>query len=155
MDIHHALGDLIDHVVIIVKENHTFDNYLGTFPGATGDGNLKQARNPPPDDPDHRHQAWEMRVSDAIHKVQYKEADIPTYFALARQYTLCDHYFSEVAGPSTPNHLMLICADAPIINNPHHHYRPSPTDSYDLRSMPMALERAGMTWANDGGYASH
>src|SRR5262249_24291611 len=24
----------IDHVFIIVKENHTFDNYFGTFPGA-------------------------------------------------------------------------------------------------------------------------
>ena len=26
----------IEHVVIIVKENHTFDNYFGTFPGAAG-----------------------------------------------------------------------------------------------------------------------
>ncbi len=30
-----ALG-LVQHVVIIVKENHTFDNYFGTFPGANG-----------------------------------------------------------------------------------------------------------------------
>jgi phospholipase C len=89
------------------------------------------------------------------HKVQYSKDDIPVYFALAEQYTLCDKYFSEVAGPSTPNHLMLICADAPIINNPHNHYRPSPTDAYDLRSFPMALEQAGLTWANYGGYAFH
>jgi phospholipase C len=68
---------------------------------------------------------------------------------------MCDNYFSEVAGPSTPNHLMLICADAPIINNPHNHYRPSPTDSFDLRSLPLALEKAGLTWANYGGYAFH
>jgi phospholipase C len=26
----------IAHVIIIVKENHTFDNYFGTFPGAEG-----------------------------------------------------------------------------------------------------------------------
>ena len=26
----------IHHVVIIVKENHTFDNYFGTYPGADG-----------------------------------------------------------------------------------------------------------------------
>ena len=26
----------IEHVVIIVKENHSFDNYFGTFPGANG-----------------------------------------------------------------------------------------------------------------------
>lgn len=27
------MADPIEHVVIIVKENHTFDNYFGTFPG--------------------------------------------------------------------------------------------------------------------------
>ena len=148
------LGHLVDHIIIIVKENHTFDNYFGRFPGVEGI-KIDHAANPPPDDPNHRHEKWEQRAGDTKHKVQYFKTDIPGYFALARQYTLCDHYFSEVAGPSTPNHLMLICADAPIINNPHHHYRPSPQDTYDLRSMPMALESAGMTWANYGGYAFH
>jgi phospholipase C len=148
------LAGQIDHVVIIVKENHSFDNYFGTFPGAEGI-KLPPAKNPPPDDPIHRHEKWEQRATDTVHQVQYVEADIPSYFALARQYTLCDHYFSEVAGPSTPNHLMLICADAPIINNPHNHYRPSPQDNYDLRSLPLALERAGKTWANYGGYPFH
>src|SRR5262249_1352465 len=76
-------------------------------------------------------------------------------FDLARQYTLCDNYFSEVAGPSTPNHLMLICADAPIINNPRHHYRPRPGDGYRLSSLPIALEQKGLTWGNYGGYAFH
>jgi len=155
MAIHHALGDLVDHVVIIVKENHTLDNYFGTFPKAEGDAHLKHAANPPPDDPDHKHQTWEARASDQVHKVQYKEEDIPPYFALARQYTLCDHHFSEIAGPSTPNHLMLICADSPVINNPHHHYRPTPSDVYNLKSLPAALEHAGIKWGNYGGYAFH
>src|SRR5438876_2899966 len=97
-----------------------------------------------------------MLFSDAVHKVQYKEEDIPPYFALARQYTLCDHYFSEVAGPSTPNHLVLICADSPVINNPHHPYRPSPTDMYYLSaSLPTGLEQGGLTWGNYGGYPFH
>ncbi len=96
-----------------------------------------------------------MLFSDAVHKVQYKEEDIPPYFALARQYTLCDHYFSEIAGPSTPNHLILICADSPVINNPHHHYRPTPGDVYNLKSLPAALEHAGTRWGNYGGYAFH
>jgi phospholipase C len=26
----------IAHVVLIIKENHAFDNYFGTFPGANG-----------------------------------------------------------------------------------------------------------------------
>ncbi len=144
----------IEHVVIIVKENHAFDTYFGTFPGANG-VTLAPASNPPPDDPDHRHQAWMARANDPNHRVQYREQDIPVYFAYARQFTLCDNYFSEVAGPSTPNHLMLICADAPMINNPLHHYRPRPSEAYTLHSLPLALERAGLTWGNYGGYAFH
>jgi phospholipase C len=148
-----SLAALIDHVVIIVKENHTYDNYFGTFPNSEGDNQLAHAQNPPPSDPDHRHQAWEARANDQTHMVQYNQNDIPTYFALAEQYTICDHYFSEVAGPSTPNHLMLIAADAPIIDNPKNMYHPTPGDAYDLHSLPMALEKAGLTWGNYGGYA--
>jgi len=44
----------IEHVVIIVKENHTFDNYFGTLPGADGQ-QLAAAPNPPPVDPPHDH----------------------------------------------------------------------------------------------------
>ncbi len=144
----------IEHVVIIVKENHTFDNYFGTFPGANGI-KLEHAPNPPNADPDHKHQTWMKRSADDIHKLQYKKEDIPAYFEYAQQFTLCDHYFSEVAGPSTPNHLMLICADAPIINNPHNHYRPQPSDNYKLPSLPISLEKAGLSWGNYGGYAFH
>jgi phospholipase C len=31
-----AMNSQLRHIVIIVKENHTFDNYFGTFPGAHG-----------------------------------------------------------------------------------------------------------------------
>ncbi len=150
-----TLSPMVDHVVIIVKENHTYDNYFGTFPNSEGDNQLGRAQDPPPDDPNHRHETWMVRAADQVHRVQYSEDNIPTYFALARQFTLCDHYFSEVAGPSTPNHLMLIAADSPVINNPHNHYRPSPSDVYDLQSLPGALEKAGLTWDNYGGYAFH
>src|SRR3981081_1699679 len=146
------LTNRIDHVVIIVKENHTFDNYFGTFPGANG-VQLEHAQNPPSGDPDHKHETWEQRANETRYRVQYAENDIPGYFALARQYTLCDNYYSEVAGPSTPNHLMLICADAPLINNPANNYRPSPGQAYKLNSLPRALEKAGLTWGNYGGYA--
>ena len=92
-------------------------------------------------------------ASDQTPRVQYGEADIPGYFELAQRSTLCYRYFSEVAGPSTPNHLMLICAEAPVIDNPRHHYRPTPADVYKLTSLPIALEQHGHTWANYGGYA--
>ena len=47
----------IQHVVVIVKENHTFDNYFGSFPGAEGTTTcqLKTARTfPCPRAPDKR-----------------------------------------------------------------------------------------------------
>ena len=50
---------------------------------------------------------------------------------------------------------MLICADAPVINNPRHHYRPQPADQYDLPSLPIALEKKDLTWGNYGRYAFH
>ena len=148
-----ALGPLVDHVVIIVKENHTYDNYFGTFPNSAGDNQLGKALNPPAVDPDHRHQAWMNRGTEQRYRVQYSETDIPDYFSLARQYTLCDHFFSEVAGPSTPSHLMLITGDSPVINNPP--FSTTPKTLYDLKSFPLALQKAGLTWGNYGGYAFH
>jgi phospholipase C len=32
-----SLSPLVDDVVIIIKENHTYDNYFGTFPHSEGD----------------------------------------------------------------------------------------------------------------------
>jgi phospholipase C len=42
----------IEHVVVVVKENHTFDNYFGSFPGADGVDQILTADGwiaPPPD----------------------------------------------------------------------------------------------------------
>ncbi len=47
-------GGPIEHVVIVVKGNHTFDNYFGTFPGANGVV-LAQAPDPITPDPPHSH----------------------------------------------------------------------------------------------------
>ena len=135
----------INHVVILFKENHAFDNYFGTFPGANG-ATMAHWPNPPPHDPNHTHKGWLNRATGAVRQ-QFVESDIPTYFAYARQFTLCDNYFTDVTGPSTPNHLMVITADSPIIDNPHGN------PVYDLPSLPASLDAAGLTWGNYGGYA--
>jgi len=141
----------IEHVVIIVKENHCFDNYFGTFPGANG-SQVARSPNPPPQDPNHEHGAWLTRKTTAV-RAQFVEADIPAYFAYARQFTLCDNYFTDVAGPSTPNHLMLIAGDSPVIANPRN-YRLGPgVPPFSLPSLPQSLEAKGRSWGNYGGYA--
>jgi phospholipase C len=140
----------IEHVVIIVKENHSFDNYFGTFPGANG-VTLPPAPDPPAHDPAHDHAAWLNRAKTAV-QLQYKETNIPGYFALARQFTLCDNYFTEVASQSAPNHLMLISAGAPIIDDPSQSRTYQPQPPYDLPSLPASLAKAGLTW---GAYGPH
>lgn len=145
-----AFAQPIEHVVIILKENHTFDNYFGTFPGADGDAALAHASDPPLVDPRHTHAAWLNRAATAV-RDQYHEADIPDYFAYARQFTLCDTYFSSVAGPSTPNHLMLVAAASPVIDNPGVSLHPSgPVPVYDLDSLPAQLNQTGLSWRSYG-----
>lgn len=137
----------IQHVVLIIKENHTFDNYFGTFPGANG-ATLAHSPNPPTQTPSNNHKAWLDRATTAIRE-QYLESDIPTYFAYGRQFTLCDNYLTDVASQSTPNHLMLIAADSPVIDN----IPSSSSQTFNIPSLPASLDQAGLSWSNYGGYA--
>jgi phospholipase C len=138
----------INHVVIIVKENHTFDNYFGTFPGANGVA-LARATDPQVPDPPHDHHAWLHRNDAAPHgalRLQYVKGDMPAYWALAQQYTLCDQYFTEIASQSEPNHLVLITGGSPLIDNSSAHLNYQPQPPYDVNSLPSALKAAGYEW---------
>jgi len=129
----------IKHVVIVVKENHTFDNYFGSFPNADGISQITIANgtviSPPhapqnmPRDLCHDHpcaltdwaggamNGWEQ-VADASDNndylvyAQYQEADIPNYWQYARTFTLGDRFFANALAPSFPGHLFTIAAQA-------------------------------------------
>src|SRR5215469_15991340 len=82
----------IQHVVIILQENHSFDNMLGRFPGANG-VTLPRASNPLRSDYDHSGPAslaamdgGKMDEFPEQSYVQYTQADIPTYWAYAQQF---------------------------------------------------------------------
>ena len=132
-------GFPIDHVVVIVKENHTFDNYFGSFPGAEGtstfvrsDGGVGTCGHAPLSttrDLNHGHGAgltdwnggamngWDLVQGSSVNGddlayAQYRESDIPNYWAYARTYTLADHFFSGMIGPSFPGHTMVLAAQA-------------------------------------------
>src|SRR5215470_6564204 len=132
------IGNPIKHVVVIVKENHTFDNYFGTFPNAEGTTkaltkrgmiDCPHAPDSTPRDLDHHHSAalvdWAGGAMDGWDDVagstvngddlayaQYHESDIPNYWAYARTFTLGDHFFANVLGPSFPGHLVVLAAQA-------------------------------------------
>jgi phospholipase C len=73
--------------------------------------------------------------------------DIPVHFALAESFTICDHYFCSVLGPTWPNRLYLMSGTidpggtggGPVIGN---------TDAvpYGWKTYPEALTDAGVDW---------
>ena len=140
----------VEHVVIIVKENHTFDNYFGGFPGANGKS--IGAVPDPADDPRHDHETC-LRALNGTGGVQasYSDTDIGAYWSYAREYTLCDNYFTDVASQSEPNHLYTFAAHSPIIDNASKSRTYQPQPPYDLYTLPQALEEKQLTWKHYSG----
>lgn len=89
-------------------------------------------------DQSHDHKSWLNRSTKAV-KGQYLQKDIPHYFSYAKNFTLCDNYFTDIVGPSIPNHFILIAADSPIINNPHKSDPANLQPPYDIPSLPKNL----------------
>ena len=141
-----APAPLIDHIVFIVKENRTFDNYFGTFSGADGErfgtlstGAVIRLGHTPDRTPHDIGHSWQDALTaihggrmDRFDKIpggddhgellaytQLTEADIPNYFRYARAFVLADRMFSSLSGPSFPNHLYTVGAQSGgAINNP-------------------------------------
>ena len=119
----------IKHVVFIIKENRSFDNYFGSFPGADGattgtisTGQTIALGRTPDKTPHDLGHTWNdahtavdggkmdrfdlvSMGSDLLPYTQMRQSDIPNYFAYAHQFALADKMFSSLEGPSFPNHL--------------------------------------------------
>ncbi|MGA3167369.1 MAG: alkaline phosphatase family protein [Terriglobia bacterium] len=137
--------DKIEHVVWIIQENHSFDNYFGTFPHADGIPpstclpslpGSKECVKPfhmPQGQPllDLEH-SWETAQAAYDHGAMdgfvwvegspytigyYDETDIPNYWRYARHFTLCDRFFSSEMTGSSPNHVFTVAAQSGEINN--------------------------------------
>lgn len=126
----------IKHVVFLIKENRTFDNLFGTFPGADGvsfgfDGNVRRPLTPGTDgsigseDIPHCYicsrAAWnhgkmdgfnQNAVTDQWSYTQLRRSQLPNYWHWASQFVLGDRFFSSAQGPSFPNHLYAIAAQS-------------------------------------------
>jgi phospholipase C len=125
----------IEHIVFIVKENRSFDQYFGTFAGANGATTAKIHTGAviplghTPDKPKHdmghewtdshsnvdggRMDRWDLEYQCSVNNdnlclTQFQQADIPNYWAYAQNYSLADEAFSSVESGSYPAHLMLV-----------------------------------------------
>ena len=157
-----ALGDTgnpIQNVVVIMQENHTFDNYFGTFPGANGIRNDPASVRPyhitgPAVDLCHSticaHADYNNGKMDGFLHAEgsketfgyYNQKDIPYYWGLAQNYTLFDNYFTSAMGPSLPNHLYLVAGqDAGVADS----ISQNPAQM-NIGSIVSELSAAGDTW---------
>ncbi len=163
----------IKHIVFIVKENRTFDNYFGTFPGADGatsgrisTGQIIPLRHTPDrtkHDIDH---SWRAAVAaidggkmdkfdlsgggnvrgELLAYSQHVEADIPNYWTYARTFVLADRMFSSLTGPSFPNHLYTVGAQSGgAINNPNKTKGSWGCDSDESATVQVMDERGTIT----------
>lgn len=138
----------IHHVFVIVKENHSFDNFFASFPGANGASSAVDSTGqtvafgaPWYDLYYAGSNGWDAAHFDydggAMDRFDLGETIVPLvspkgpfvtydgsghidyYAKTARSGVLCDAYFTSVMGPSTPNHFYLLAAtSARAISNP-------------------------------------
>jgi len=161
----------ISHVVIVMFENHTFDNFFGAFPGANG------VQSPPAPDPlwsdishtfSHYQQCFNGGGVSSFNVngvVSYSEADLSILWNYARQFSLSDNFFSSARTSSTPNHLYMIAGQSGEL------FETFPTEGrcgspqnclllslaadgtqylqypcVDINSIPQELSNAGVSW---------
>src|SRR5947209_3605412 len=133
-----ATPNPINHVLIACQENRTFDDYFGYYPRAgkfglpanyalpDGKGGTVTPHHnsfPISNNPSHSwqsiHSEWNKGAMDSFYTADgstalgyYDGSDLPYYYALADNFTLCGSYFCSLLGPSTPNRLALISGTA-------------------------------------------
>jgi phospholipase C len=125
----------IEHVVVVMMENRSFDHLFGWLPNAHGKqaglefpnktGGTSKTFELAPDftgcaypDPDHSYSGGREEIdngkmdgflmpsSNGLNAIgYYKETDLAFRAALARHYTTCDHYFPSILGPTFPNRI--------------------------------------------------
>jgi phospholipase C len=132
----------IEHLVVLMMENRSFDHMLGYLrrTGMDVDGVVGASNNASDGKVIQGHLLEKTRVrmrphhllkevavqvnggkmdgfakgyhsSDSLSEVMswYDERQLNTYDRLARQYVVCDRWFSSVAGPTWPNRFYALC----------------------------------------------
>jgi len=160
----------IDHIVFVIQEGHSFDNYFGTYPGANGlPANLLVPLKPgsaptmpafhftfdPRQDLDRSYETaraaidsgkmdgWipaERTIDTLGH---FDDSDIPNYWAYAKHFVLEDNFFSSLAGPSLPNHLYTVAAQS---GGNEKNLTQAPKGGFNFPTLPELLGPSNVSW---------
>lgn len=137
----------IDHLVVVMMENRSFDHLFGWIPGALGkqagltyrdsSGVAHKTSHLAPDftgcghpDPDHSYEGGRVQYNDKrmdgflldtendIYAIgYYTQNDRPFHNSLALEYTVCDRYFCSILGPTFPNRIFSHAAQTDRLSN--------------------------------------
>jgi len=142
----------LGHIVLLMRENRSFDHYFGGFPGADGlpaGAPVTAAAADCIPDPPHDEEAVTAAAASGTFSapqahLSFPERRVPLAWALARRFGLCDRYFASVLGPTFANRLFSVAAspggfrDNPTRIDPALLPRPNIVDR---------LDAAGVSWA--------
>jgi phospholipase C len=153
----------IGHVLLLMQENHSFDNYFGTFPGVDGPSVGLSVEGVSPfrlDTPVTQNLSHSLSTARAaLHDSRmdrfvsaegsrdtmgfYDQRDIPSYWAYAAHFTLADRFFCSAVGPSMPNHLFAVAARSDGVTT---NVMKPPEGGLTFPALPERLQSAGVSW---------
>ncbi|GAA1236130.1 phospholipase C [Oryzihumus leptocrescens] len=136
----------IDHIVVVMMENRSFDHFMGWLPGADGKQaglsftdrygathstyHLTQPASCGHQDPDHSYEGGRIQLDggacdgwlragedDLLPIGYYQQADLGFLGKAAPAWTMCDRYFSAVLAETYPNRFYMHAAQTDRIHN--------------------------------------
>ena len=185
----------VEHIVVFMQENRSFDHYFGHLSGVKGYSDRfplilpggkpvwhqPRMENPEEDilpfhlntkrtsaqliqDLDHdwgsQHEViagglfngWALNNTNMAMGYFLRD-DIPFHYALADSFTICDHYFCSIDGPTDPNRLVLWsgtvdpsgAGGGPLIDDNDHICIPD-LPPFTWTTYPERLEKEGISW---------
>jgi phospholipase C len=156
----------IKHIVIIMQENRSFDEYFGTYPNVNGvPSNVRLATspggnqyvepyletNPNPRGGPHSweaaHEDWDNGKMDGFVWTSGRNAMgyydyhmLPYYWTYASNYVLFDNFFEPVLSASLPAHLYLIAAQS------GGYVTGAAPPVFDFKTIMEELKPSGISW---------
>ncbi len=133
-DSHRPIGqeDLqnpIRHVIVIMQENHSFDNYFGKLDETGYHGIVDGLNNAHQSSSYHEqsfcfdnlvhdwdtlHRSWNHGKNDGFPAGRpfgyYDESDLNFYYSMAKRFAIGDRYFGSVMSPTFPNRMFMMAA---------------------------------------------
>jgi phospholipase C len=119
---------LIRHIVVLMQENHSFDNYLGALHNAPGPPlhqltSTVQHKGNPTQSWRASHIQYQQGFPESVVETipggvpsvpmgYWTERELPFYYGLARTFPVADRWFCSCLGPTFPNRRFLISGTA-------------------------------------------